>query len=127
MSMAIRWGKSMPSPDVMALAVPVLGAVAVGALIFAVFYPVFFSERESDKRLASISEGRSRTAGVRNAAEQAVMRRKQVAETLKELEARQREKEKASLRLRLQRAGLDMTTRTYWLLSAVAGLLAMLA
>lgn len=117
----------MPSPEVMALAVPLFAAVAAGGLIFAVLYPLFFGERESDKRLASISEGRTQTAGVRNAVEQAATRRKQVADSLKELEARQRAKEKVSLRLRLLRAGLDMSTQTYWILSAAAGLLAMLA
>lgn len=117
----------MPDADLMELAVPLFAAVAVGGLIFAILYPLFFGDRESDKRLASISEGRTQTAGARIAVEQAATRRKQVAESLKELEARQRAKEKASLRLRLLRAGLGMSTQTYWLLSAATGLLAMLA
>jgi tight adherence protein B len=41
---------------------------------------------------------------------------------MKDLENRQRAKEKLSLRLRLQRAGLQITPKTFWILSGLCGL-----
>jgi tight adherence protein B len=49
------------------------------------------------------------------------MRRKQVQDTVKELEAQQKAKKSVSLRTRLMRAGLDIKPRTFYLLSAAAG------
>jgi tight adherence protein B len=51
------------------------------------------------------------------------MRKKQVQDTIKEIEAREKAKRKVTLRTKLIRAGLDITPRTYYLLSALAGLL----
>ncbi len=48
-------------------------------------------------------------------------RRRQVADTLQELEDRQAAREKVSLRLRLERAGLDISPRSYWIASVATG------
>ena len=53
--------------------------------------------------------------------EQAASRRKSVAHTLQDMEDRQRAAARISLRLRLERAGLDITPRTFWLASVVCG------
>ena len=45
-----------------------------------------------------------------------------MADTLKELEERQKAAEKVTLRLRLQRAGLAITPKVYWLISVLCGL-----
>jgi tight adherence protein B len=68
-----------------------------------------------------VSENRARNAASR-AGDLGVNRRKAVADTLRDLEERQRAAEKASLRLRLQRAGLSITPKVYWLISALFGL-----
>jgi tight adherence protein B len=62
-----------------------------------------------------------RTSRVKNAAADAGARRKQLLVTLKEQERRQR---KASLTLgaRLQQAGLNVSVRTFWIISACVGL-----
>jgi tight adherence protein B len=62
-----------------------------------------------------------KTSRVKNAAADAGARRKQLLQTLKEQERRQR---KASLTLgaRLQQAGLNVSIRTFWILSACVGL-----
>ena len=51
-------------------------------------------------------------------ADAAQNRRRQVADTLKELEQRQKAREKVTMRLRLQRAGLDITPRSFWIVRA---------
>ena len=48
-------------------------------------------------------------------------RREQVADTLKELEDRQKAREKVTMRLRLERAGLDITPRSFWIASVICG------
>jgi len=60
---------------------------------------------------------------VRGRDEELQNRRRQVADTLKELEDRQKAKEKITLRMRLQRAGLDITPKAFWIASAVSGIL----
>jgi tight adherence protein B len=106
---------------------PLLGAVTVAALIFTVLYPMFSDDKQSEKRMESVTESRSVKVASRSAAEVAANRRKQVSETLKELEERQKRKEKITLRLRLQRAGLKITPKTFWIFSAATGVFCMLA
>jgi tight adherence protein B len=96
-------------------------AIAVGALAYALGYPYFSGDMQADKRVASVKESRARRNSRRQNVEQSQNRRKAVADTLKEIESRQRSKEKVSLRLRLERAGLDITPNTFWVASAVTG------
>lgn len=100
---------------------PLFGAISAAALIFAILYPMFSGEKQAEKRMASVTEKRSTKVAARNAAEVAANRRKQVSDSLKELEERQKKKEKVSLRLRLQRAGLKMTPQAFWISSAICG------
>jgi len=111
----------MLSEDLIAIAAPLVAAIAVAALIFAVLYPLFAGDRKSEKRFASVAEARTQKVSRVTAEQTAANRRKTVAETLKEMEARQKQKEKLSLRLRLERAGLDITPQTFWLASAASG------
>jgi tight adherence protein B len=104
-----------------AMGAAMLAALAVGALVFALLYPMFSGERQADERYKVVSENRARNAAAR-ANEIGVNRRKAVADTLKDLEERQKAAEKASLRLRLQRAGIPITPKVYWLISALFGL-----
>lgn len=101
-----------------------LAALAVAMLVFVITYPYFSGERQAEDRYKSITDGRA-NAAARAAAKDAVAhRRKTVADSLQELEDRQKAVEKVSLRLRLARAGLGkMTPKTFWLLSVLCGLL----
>jgi tight adherence protein B len=98
-----------------------LAACAVSALVFALLYPYFSADRKGEMRLRGLSEGSGPNAG-QAARDMAANRRKQVTESLKELESRQKALEKVTLRLRLQRAGIDVTPKVYWLASAAFGL-----
>ncbi|MBU2583223.1 MAG: type II secretion system F family protein [Alphaproteobacteria bacterium] len=108
----------MASPD---LLFPLFGAIAVSALIFTLIYPIFGADKSAEKRMASVTENRQVKVASRSAADNAANRRKQVSDKLKELEDRQKQKEKINLRLRLQRAGLKMTPQAFWITSAVFG------
>jgi tight adherence protein B len=99
--------------------IAVLVALAAAGAVFAFIYPYISGDRQKDQRLARVSEGRRRVADVTGDAQN---RRKNVADTLKEMEARQKASEKISLRLRLQRAGLQISPRDFYMLSAIGGI-----
>ena len=96
-----------------------LGALAVGAVAYVALMPLMGGERRATQRLKSVSVP---TAGVavRGAT---VNRRDQVAKTLGEIDAKAKGAAKATLELKLARAGLSWTKRTYWMVSGGCGLL----
>ena len=78
------------------------------------------------KRAQVIGErSRTSTARTRSSAPDPAARRKAILKTLKEQDRRQR-KVSFSLTARLQQAGLGISTRTFWIASAVMGALAFL-
>jgi len=105
-----------------ALAAATLAAFAVSTLVFVVLYPYFSADRQKEVRYRLVAESRATRVATQVAGEAAAHRRKAVADTLKELEDRQKAAEKVTLRLRLQRAGLKMTPKVFWLASVVCGL-----
>jgi tight adherence protein B len=98
-----------------------LAACAISALVFVFAYPYFAADRKAELRLRGLSEGTG-PAAAQSARDVAANRRKHVTESLKEIESRQNALEKVTLRLRLQRAGLSITPRTYWIVSALCGI-----
>jgi tight adherence protein B len=79
----------------------------------------------SKKRMKAVA-GRGPMRGKRQTAalDAGAQRRRQVQETLKELEDKQKKARKASLSLkaRLEQSGLAISVKTFWLISAGAGL-----
>jgi len=120
---AIRLGMTMvPSNDLIMLGVAVLGATTIASIVFVLLYPYLSGEKRTEKRFRAATESRAHKVATRAAAETAASRRKTVADTLQELEDRQKAKEKLTLRLRLQRAGLQITPKTFWILAVLCGL-----
>jgi tight adherence protein B len=92
--------------------------VALGGVVFA-----FSGSSASQKRVAAITKpaGAARITGKATDANQ--QRRKNVQTMLKELEKQTAEqKKRPTLRRRIEQAGLSMELRTFWILSAIAGL-----
>jgi tight adherence protein B len=104
-----------------------LAALSIGAVVYLFINPYLSGERRTDKRIQGVKESKTQRIAIKAQAEAAQNRRRQVAETLKELEERERTREKISLRLRLQRAGLDISPRAFWMASIGCGLLLGLA
>jgi tight adherence protein B len=96
-------------------------ACAVSALVFVLVYPYFAADRKAELRLRGLADGSGPNSAQADR-DFAANRRKQVTESLKEMESRQKALEKVSLRLRLQRAGINVTPKVYWLASVVCGL-----
>jgi tight adherence protein B len=102
--------------------VALLAAVSVSALVFVFVYPYISSERQKEARYRVLTEDRGHAATAKALLEAAAHRRKAVSDSLKELDERQQEAERLTLRLRLQRAGLKISPRTFWLISVLFGL-----
>ncbi len=85
-------------------------------------------ESKSQKRMARVARGgAARLTPVEGEVDNNEKRRKQVQETLRDLEEKQKEqKKKISLRTRIERAGIEMEPRTFYIASVVAGLVAAL-
>jgi tight adherence protein B len=99
----------------------ILGAIAVAAVVIAIGWPYLSGEHTADKRIANVTENRQKRVTRTVQQEQVSNRKQQVADTLKDLENKQKAKEKVSLRVRLQRAGLDITPNVFWIASGIAG------
>lgn len=121
METAARLVTSMFDGDIMVLWVALLVALSASAIVFVFAYPYFSGERQREARYRDLTANRHRGSGSQSMIEAVTHRRKAVADSLKELEERQKETASVTLRLRLQRAGLKISPRTFWLASALCG------
>lgn len=112
----------MLDPELMPYLAAGLGAMAFGAIVFAIIYPMMSGDRQRDKRMQSLTENRSKKIAAKSAADTASNRRKAVADTLKDLEAKKKSQEKLTIRLLLQRAGLEASPKAFWIASVVSGI-----
>jgi tight adherence protein B len=104
--------------------IAVLAMLTVGGLAFVFIDPLLTGERRGEKRQAKVAATvtKTRGGGTAVAMVDAQQRRKQVADTLKEIEARSIGK-KATLELRLMQAGLDWSKQKYIVASVIGGLM----
>ena len=101
-------------------------ALMLAAIVFALAYPYFSGDKQGERRIQEVTEAKGKRArrGPQSAMEAvANNRRKQVADTLKDLEQKQAEKSKLSLRQKLERTGMDITPRTFYIASAISGVM----
>ena len=113
----------MDSNDLMLAGMLALAAISVGVVVYLLLQPYLSGERQTDKRIQAATENKGKRIAIKQQAEVASSRRRQVADTLKDLDERQKQREKVSMRLRLQRAGLDIEPRVFWIASVICGLL----
>ncbi|PKQ05457.1 MAG: pilus assembly protein [Alphaproteobacteria bacterium HGW-Alphaproteobacteria-11] len=114
----------MDRTTLMIFGIAILAALCIAAVGF-----VFVGGKtESQKRVARVARGTGpRLQAMEGDVDNSEKRRKQMQETLKGLEEKQQEqKKRISLTTRIERAGLEITTRTFFIVSAVAGLVATL-
>ena len=112
--------------DLANLAFMAMVAVAVGGLAIAILAP-YFSRTPADDRMEAIAgpKGESRMSNLRAKLNEDSKdsRRKQIQESLKQVEDREKErKKKVNLRSRIQQAGLEITPRAYWFMSVLCGI-----
>jgi tight adherence protein B len=106
----------------------VMVVVAVGGIALALLFPLL-STGGNAKRVKAIAEGRkqpsplAKQASARNSDGQKDSRRKQIQETLKQIEQREKNERRKRMNLRTQilQAGLDMAPRAFWMISLGVG------
>ena len=104
--------------DMSTLAAVVLSAVAAAGLAYALLYPLVSGERRAEKRQkALVGEGSGRAEKIGRGND----RREQVAQSLKELEQREKGRHKITLEKRIGQAGLDWSKGKFFAVSAGAG------
>src|SRR5262249_22016057 len=106
--------------DTRTLLFALLVAAACGGLLYAFVYPLLSGEAKLEKRQAAIRQPIARSAGRGGRSVDPTQRRKQVADSLKELEARTKT-ERLSLEARLAQTGLDLDKRKFFIFSGMAG------
>ena len=102
-----------------ALAGAVLASVAAGGIAYVFVYPLLSGEKRAEKRQkALVGAGPERRLDRGGG----VNRRDQVAQTLKDLEAKQKAQNKLTIELRISQAGLDWTKQRFFIMSGGLGL-----
>jgi tight adherence protein B len=107
-------------------AVVIFIAVAFGGLVFGLAYPYFSGDASRAKRVSSVAHkgtGSSRLSLRARLAEDAKdSRRKQVQESLKQIEDREKKRKKRmTVRTMLGQAGLEVSVRSFYLVSLLVG------
>ncbi len=106
--------------DFHVLALAALAAFAVGGLAVVFVYPLLSGERKAEKRQAALTGGPTKRAVDKQA--DAATRRKQIADSLKEIETRTSRK-RVTLDNMLTRAGLNWSRRQFLILAAGFGIM----
>jgi tight adherence protein B len=94
-----------------------LASLAFAAVVVTLAWPYISGAKQTEKRIATVTESRANKVATRSAAETAAHRRKAVTETLKDIENK-KQQQRISLRLRLQQAGWALTPKTFWIICA---------
>jgi tight adherence protein B len=104
----------------------ILVTVAIGGVAWVFVYPLLSGERNTERRMASVS--RSEPMASRRPARAAQKsRREQVEGTLKDMEERARKANRPPLAVRLTQAGLTWSKRQFLLVAGALGIVAFLA
>jgi len=104
-------------PEFAQLAAMALAGIAVGGAVYVLVMPYMSDERKASKRVGNVARVPSRAAVPRSLQ----IRKQQVQDTIKNIEAKQKPRKRVRLRIRLIRAGLSMKPSTYYLLSCLTG------
>ncbi|MBS7696342.1 MULTISPECIES: type II secretion system F family protein [unclassified Chelatococcus] len=104
-----------------ALLIVILSTIAAGAAAYVLFFPYLSSRARIEERQRTFVAPPAQRALER--ANGAANRRDQIAQSLRDLEARQKAKHKVPLETRLARAGLAWTKKRFFAVSMIVGLL----
>ena len=103
------------------IALPALVALSIGGAIYTLAYPYVSGEAKANQRKAALQVRSS--SGAASKVNEGAKRRKAVADSLKELEDRNKST-KITFEARMAQAGLGWSKTKFWIISAVMGLVA---
>jgi tight adherence protein B len=107
--------------NMQALAMAFMASVAVGGLAWVFLYPQLSGEKKAEERRSSIARPEPKTRTVDRGQRS---KRDQVETSLKEVEARNKEKSKVPLGIRITQAGLEWSEQKFIVISGMLGLFA---
>ena len=108
--------------DLTSLAFMGMVALAVGGVIFAIIYPMLAGSASAGRIKAVGGTRKDGSSGrARSLEDSKDSRRKQIQESLNQLNEKESKKKRRPLRTRLQQAGLQISVRTFYLLSLAVG------
>jgi len=108
--------------DILIYAAMGMGALSVGVIIYLILDPYLSGANKAEKRQKELVGGGGAKKLESREGHSEARRRQQVSETMKEIEEKSRKREKVTMRLRLQRAGLEgVTSKSFYIYSAIAG------
>lgn len=115
--------------DTTTLAFVALAGFSVAALLYALMYGRIEDEQRQEKRFASIKAtetDKTRSRSARELINDANKRRKAVQDSLKQLEERQKDRDKMiqrpPIKVQIQQAGLTLTMQMFVILSVISGI-----
>lgn len=111
----------MDNPETIEMIVVALIVIGAAIAMYALVTALIGGDEAVEKRIEGVTESRSGKTARMQQAEQVSARRKAVADTLKDLDDKQKTRQKVSMRLRLERAGLDVSVKSFWIGSALFG------
>ena len=105
------------------LALAFLVTVAIGGILWVFVYPSLSGEKRMEQRRESVA----RTTPVRTSRVTGKSRRDQVEETLAEIDARHKARQRVPLAMKISQAGLTWSNRHFIIISVALGVVAFLA
>lgn len=103
------------------IAAAILAAISAGGVAYALFYPRLSGQARAEQRRREFAAPAAiRAAADREAQSQA--RRGQVAQSLKDIENREKARHKITIESRIEQAGLSWSRKQYWLLGVALGI-----
>ena len=105
------------------IAISALSAVAIGAVFYALVYPYLSGEVKAEKRVQALGKDIKQVRAGERVSELNSSRKKSVADSLKELDSRESDKRKLTLKDHLEQAGLSMDLKTFYMVSLGSGTL----
>ncbi|WP_099073430.1 type II secretion system F family protein [Nostoc linckia] len=100
------------------IAVIILSTLAMAGVVYALFYPMLSGQARAEKRRKEFAAPVASRGVDRDAQTRA--KRGQIAQSLKEIEARESERKNLSLETRLLQAGLNWNRKKYYVISAIS-------
>jgi len=107
--------------DQTTILVAMLAVLAAGGVFYALIYPLISGQAKAEKRQSALT-ARNRTVKVGDRTVDVANRRKQITESLKELEQKSTAKSKTSIEDRLLQAGLSWSKSQFLMISAATGI-----
>src|SRR5690242_3691295 len=103
------------------LALFFLAAAAVGGVAWVFLYPLLSGERQAEQRMQTVAKP-DRVVAKGSTRIAPKVRREQIEDTLKELEARSKKQKNPPLMVRIQQAGLGWSKNQFMIISGVLGI-----